>query len=170
MIASLYEDRMGLDRAKGVEPLNDRHLYQITIDDSSNGMEFTFKEPILCKAIKLKGYSLATWGVNEPEYKLCRGTVDLEIDWLKVDAVETPSGVSVQTDNLRLPWEWSTYVTSNLSMDFNLALPTSTAMRKRFRCLLRRQITLGGPYLPLPSTQPFRLILYFEVVHDHIFR
>ena len=139
-------------------PLEDRQLIQITIDNETNGKEFQFSDEILAKEIILKGYTYYYDSLQVGEYKAMRGTVDVEIDWLKVTGVQLTRGFSPDPKfEIRLPYE------------FRLALPAQTSMRRRFKATAKWYDGVTYGVLPY-HTENFRLVLYLEVVHDHVFR
>ncbi len=162
-----------------ITPLEDRQLIQIVIDSERNATEFEFREDILAKEFIIKGYSFWSSLVTPANYAKPRGHFTLDISWLKVDGItKFNTGAMRQTQKIMLPFNcgqqydnfFSTYwMTSNLNMNYNITLPSQTAMRRRFKATVLCDSLADGEY-PLQAIEEgliFRLVLHIEVVHTH---
>ncbi len=176
------------DRGETISGYSDKQIIQVIINSANNGREFELEEMVLAKSITLKGYTLYTnlgnagmmgdFGlgliddvVGKSHYVDTKGSLYIEIDWLKVNSVE-----GIQRHNmLAIPWQWVDGAANidNMLIDYNLPLPTSTSIRKRFRPSVYYRDAAGvfnRLPLPAPHNQDFQLVLYFEITHDHVFR
>jgi hypothetical protein len=153
--------------------LEDRQLVQITIDSETNGKEFQFSDEILAKEIILKGYSIYLHGQHSAEYQEFRGNFDVEIEWLKITGVQlTRSYVPDPKFDIRLPYDYqntSGFSDSHFGLDFKISLPSQTSMRRRFKATAKWFDGVNSGPMP-KHTEIFRIVLYIEVVHDHVFR
>lgn len=179
------------DRGESVAGYSDKQIIQVLVNSANNGREFELEDIVLAKTITLKGYTLfmnlgsaGTMGdfglglindnIGKSHYVDTKGTIYVDIDWLKVNSVE-----GIQRHNMiALPWQWNDgasqdFMTNNMVLEYNLPLPTSTSIRKRFRPSVYYRDAAGvfnRLPLPAPHNQDFQLILYFEITHDHVFR
>lgn len=112
-------------------------------------------------------------------YANTRGHLYVQIEWLKCISVESKTE---RNNMIAIPWDYTkglSYITQNLAMDLRFTLPSATSMRKRFKATVLYQDTANSTaavkvYKPMPlrtvAPDKFKLFLYFEAKHDHIFR
>lgn len=174
----------GAQASPHVSSLEDRQIIQIVIDNQTNGNEFEFSEEILAKEIRIKGFLFYCTNLNNINHRAARGSVGLQLDWLKVSGVRnnvdvyTNEVTKKQYSTLFFPWDFRAdqfpSTTFNYNMDLPISLPSQTSMRKRFKAT----VVVQNPFtdeIPMHqhaglSNELFRFVLTLEVVHDHIFR